>query len=150
MALLHGGIIMAFKEWKKEYNVSVKKFNDQHKELFGYLNELQRGLTSGLGISDMSYILKGLVDYTIDHFQSEERLMKKHNYPHYESHKKEHEELIAKVSAFYEDFTEGKQAFSIELLSFLDKWVTNHILKSDMKYKPFFEKIAKEQQARRT
>ncbi len=133
---------MAYKEWKKEYSVSVKKFNDDHKKLFGYLNELHQGLVSGIGIADMSYILKGLIDYTRTHFQTEERLMEKNGYPHFVEHKKEHDNLLQKVDVFYDEFSSGKKAFTIELLTFLDDWVTDHILKTDMKYKPFFEKIA--------
>ncbi len=133
---------MAYKEWKKEFSVAVKQFNDDHKKLFGYLNELDQGLKAGIGIADMSYILKGLIDYTKTHFRNEERLMEKHGYPGYEQHKKEHDDLLQKVDLFYDEFSSGKKAFSIELLTFLDNWVTDHILKTDMKYKPFFEKIA--------
>mgnify|MGYP001552270672 CR=1 FL=1 len=140
---------MAYKEWKNQYNVSVKKFNDDHKKLFSYLNELHRGLVSGLNISDMGYILRGLVDYTVSHFKNEERLMLKFDFPEYKDHKKEHDDLLEEVSAFYEDFQAGKQSFSLELLSFLDNWVTNHILTTDMKYKTFFELIAKKQQEER-
>ena len=133
---------MAFIEWKNEYSVAVKKFNDDHMKLFSYINDLDRGLSSGLGISEMSYILQGLVDYTILHFKNEEKLMKKYNYPDYDSHKQEHDELIEKVTDFFNDFKDGRKTFSIQLLIFLNDWITNHILKTDMKYKPFFKQIA--------
>jgi hemerythrin len=144
-SLYRGDIKMPFKEWKNEYNVAVKKFNDAHKELFSYLNNLHQGVVAGLGITNMTYILKGLLDYTTNHFRDEERLMKKYNYPEYESHKKEHDALLAKVSEYYTEFQQGHTSFSFELLSFLDKWITNHILHTDMKYKPFFKEIAKKQ-----
>lgn len=138
---------MAYKEWKREYSVSVKRFNDDHRQLFQYLNDLHQGLISGLNISDMGYILKGLMEYTIVHFQEEERMMKKFNYPEFESHRIEHEMLLKRVGEFYRDFIQGKKAFSLELLSFLDDWVTSHILTMDMKYKPFFEDIGRRQKA---
>jgi len=138
---------MAYREWKNEYNIAVKKFNDDHKELFSYLNQLHQGLIGGFGISDMSFILDGLVKYTVKHFKSEESLMIKFNYPHYEEHKEEHDELLAQVGEFIEDYKKGKKAFSIELLSFLDNWISNHILQTDMKYKPFFKEIAKQQKS---
>ena len=136
---------MAYREWKNEYDVAVKLFNDDHKELFGFLKQLHQGLVAGFGISDMSFILDGLVNYTVNHFKREERLMLKHNYPEYEIHKKEHDDLLNQVGEFVTDFKVGKKAFSLELLSFLDNWVTDHILGSDMKYKPFFKNIAIEQ-----
>ncbi len=136
-----------FKEWKSEYNVAVKQFNDDHKKLFDYFNDLNRGLLSGMRITEMSYVLEGLIDYTKTHFENEEKMMRKYNYPKYEEHKKEHDALVKDVMDFYQDFQAGKKAFTIELLKFLDDWVTNHILETDMHYKPFFTKIAKEQQS---
>jgi hemerythrin len=140
---------MSYREWRPEYNVSVKAFNEDHKKLFGYLNELQRGLSSGLGVSSMGYIIKGLVDYTIEHFRREEILMGKYQYPEYEIHRDEHNKLLDEVGQFYSEFQEGKSTFSLELLSFLNEWVTNHILNTDMKYKNFFREIAVKQQAKR-
>lgn len=137
---------MAFIDWKSEYNVGVKVFNDDHKRLFAYLNELNDGMNAGFKIAEMEYILKGLVEYTISHFQREEKLMTKHSYPDYAAHKKEHEALLKEVNEFYDDFKEGRKAFSFALLSFLSDWVQNHILKTDMKYRLFFEQIAHEQQ----
>jgi hemerythrin len=140
---------MSYREWRPEYNVSVKAFNEDHKKLFGYLNELQRGLSSGLGVSSMGYIIKGLVDYTIEHFRREEILMGKYQYPEYEIHRDEHNKLLDEVGQFYSEFQEGKSTFSLELLSFLNEWVTDHILNTDMKYKNFFREIAVKQQAKR-
>jgi hemerythrin len=140
---------MSYREWRPEYNVSVKAFNEDHKKLFGYLNELQRGLSSGLGVSSMGYIIKGLVDYTIEHFRREEILMGKYQYPEYEIHRDEHNKLLDEVGQFYSEFQEGKSTFSLELLSFLNEWVTDHILNTDMKYKNFFREIAVKQKANR-
>jgi hemerythrin len=134
---------MAFIEWEEKHNIAVKQFNDDHKKLFGYINELHSGLKSGLGIQDMGYILKNLVNYTVVHFHREEKFMIKHNYPDHDDHKIEHEFLIKKVSDFQSEFEQGKKAFSIELLSFLNDWITNHILITDMKYKQFFIEVAK-------
>ena len=136
---------MAFIEWKSEHNVAVKSFNDDHKKLFGYINDLHSGMTSGLGISEMGYILKHLVDYTVEHFTREEKLFIKHNYPDYESHKEQHDFLVNKVGTFYEEYMEGKTSFSIELLTFLNDWIKEHILKTDMQYKEFFKEIARKQ-----
>lgn len=141
---------MKYKEWRPEYNVSVKAFNDDHKKLFGFLNELQQGVSSGIGVSNMGYIIKGLVDYTTEHFRREEIMMGKYHYPEYEDHKMEHNKLLKKVGQFYSDFQEGKSTFSLELLSFLNDWISNHILNTDMKYKPFFREIAIKQRRKRT
>jgi len=144
-AAQHRREIMPYVEWKNEYSVGVKAFNDDHKRLFSYLNELHDGLNAGFKVAEMEYILKGLVDYTTSHFQREERLMVKHNYPDYKVHKDEHEALLKEVGEFYADFKAGKKAFSFALLEFLNSWISNHILQRDMMYKEFFVSIAEAQ-----
>jgi len=136
---------MPYVEWKSEFSVGVKTFNDDHKRLFSYLNELHEGLSAGFKVSEMEYILKGLVDYTTNHFQREERLMVKHSYPDYIKHKEEHDALLKEVNEFYTEFKAGKKAFSFALLEFLNNWVSNHILQRDMMYKDFFVSIAETQ-----
>ena len=136
---------MAYIEWSNDYNVAVKKFNDDHKKLFDYINDLHRGMTSGFTIADMSYILKELIDYTRTHFKTEEKLMEKFDYPDLESHREEHAKLLEQVDDYYTDFQKGKKAFTLTLLQFLNEWITNHILDTDMKYKSFFKEVAKNQ-----
>lgn len=137
---------MSYVEWKNEYNVGVKSFNDDHKRLFGYLNELHSGLSAGFKVSEMQYIVKGLVEYTQTHFKREEKLMMKYNYPEFEKHKEEHDNLLKEVGEFNEDFIAGKKSFSFALLEFLHDWVSNHILQTDMKYKEFFKEEVRSQE----
>jgi hemerythrin len=60
------------------------------------------------------------------------------DYSAYEEHKQYHQELTRQVKDFNEKFRSGKATLSMELLSFLRKWLTNHIMVEDKKYTPFF------------
>ena len=60
--------------------------------------------------------------------------MKKWNYPGYVYHKGEHTQFVSKVAAFQADCEAGKVAMSLEVLSFLKDWVSNHIQITDKKY----------------
>lgn len=129
---------MAFITWDDSLDVGVTAFNEDHRHLVGLVNELHAGVVSGIGISQMTYVLDGLVDYTRIHFKREEDLMTKHEYPGLKGHRKEHYDLMVQVSEFQGRLKEGKASFTIELLSFLRDWLTNHIKGTDMAYSDFF------------
>jgi len=130
---------MPFIGWNDDLSVGVGMFDDDHKKLIDFINKLHVGLLAGEGISAMSFILDGLVDYTRVHFKREEDQMVKHGYPAYAEHKGEHEALVAKVASFQGQYKNGKAAFSLELMSFLRDWLVKHIQGSDMKYRDFFK-----------
>ena len=129
---------MDFVSWSDNLSVGIKRFDDEHKQLVAYVNDLNNALKLGSASKTLEDILVRLVKYTIVHFDHEEKLMQKHNYPDYIKHKNEHSELTAQVNDFYERVKTGKATFSFELLTFLKDWLTNHILGSDMTYKEFF------------
>jgi hemerythrin-like metal-binding protein len=79
-----------------------------------------------------------LINYTKEHFSSEEELMQQHNYPGYLAHKAEHDRLVKEAGALMEKHQSGAMSLSIETSTFLKKWLTNHILVVDKKYSSFF------------
>ncbi|HNV49092.1 MAG TPA: bacteriohemerythrin [Spirochaetota bacterium] len=131
---------MPFIVWTEDLSVGVKAFDEDHKQLVGYVNKLHLGMQAGERIDSMSHILDGLIDYTITHFKREQDLMAANSYPEYEDHKMQHEILTNRVLEFKELIKNGKSAFTIELMVFLRDWLTGHIKGSDMRYREFFTK----------
>jgi hemerythrin len=82
-------------------------------------------------------LIAKMKDYTIDHFNTEEALFDKYNYPDAEEHKKEHAEFIAKVADLEKRLQNGKLIISFEITDFLKKWLLKHINGSDKKYSKF-------------
>jgi len=130
---------MSYVAWDESLDVGVKTFNDDHRTLVGFINELHSGLVSGLGIAKMTHILEGLVDYTEKHFSREEKLMQEYGYPQYEKHRSAHQNLMAQVADFKARLQSGEKTFSLELMAFLRDWLVNHIKGTDMVYKDFFK-----------
>ena len=73
----------------------------------------------GRGKAAMSKTLADLVNYTIMHFASEERLMRTHHYPQYAEHKAAHDALTAQVATWQKDFATGRGTLTVGLLQFL-------------------------------
>lgn len=122
--------------WDASYSVEVKIFDEQHKQLFEFINRLHDGMEAGHSHEVLVEILDGLVEYTMTHFADEERLMEESNYPDYTKHKEEHENLISKVIAYQEDVTAGNAKLDKAVLDFLIDWLKNHIAKTDKNYGP--------------
>lgn len=129
---------MAYFTWDETLDVGVAGLNDDHRHLVSYINELHAAIVSGIGISKMTHILDVLIDYTRKHFAREEELMKKHGYPRFDEHIRQHRALVDKVTDFHNRLQDGKASFSLELMSFLKDWLMNHIKITDMAYREFF------------
>jgi hemerythrin len=77
------------------------------------------------------------MDYTVDHFQHEEKLIEKHGYPLTAEHKEIHRLLKEKVIA-YRDELFLKDSFNAkEFQDFMSGWLVNHILNDDRQYAEF-------------
>lgn len=134
---------MLFK-WKDTFSVNVSDIDRQHKKLF----EIGSRVYDIVSLDDnydhydeIMEILNELVDYTVYHFGFEEKLMEKYGYEDYEQHKMQHYFFIKKVEKMVKkDIDERQQEVMRDLIAFIADWISSHILKSDMKYKEFFNK----------
>ncbi len=82
-------------------------------------------------------ILNDLTDYTVYHFETEEKLLLQNAYPSYATHKKEHDDLARQVKEIKTRFEQGDTALTVEFMGFMKEWLNNHILQSDKKYSDF-------------
>lgn len=128
---------MAFMNWNDTFSVNIAEVDAQHKKLLGLLNELFDAMKVGKGREVVGKVLTDLIDYTVYHFDTEEKLFKRYNYPDYLPHKKEHDELTKRATALKTDFDKGKQVVTIEVMNFLKDWLNVHILQVDKKFGPF-------------
>lgn len=126
--------------WSTKLETAIEEIDIQHKELVRMVNLLHKSMRLQKGSKEVGGILNDLAEYTVFHFGFEEGLFQQSDYPEYESHKKTHEELVAKVVAFQTDFDSGKATITMDLMDFLTDWLKNHIMKTDMEYAPFLKK----------
>ena len=96
-------------------------------------------MLSGKGREVLGGVLNELIDYTKRHFADEEELMRRHNYPEYSRHKTIHEELTFKVLNLKREFESGTSVLTMDVMTFLQQWLTGHIEKSDKQYSPYVQ-----------
>ena len=130
---------MALLEWNETYSVGVAKFDDQHKKLFGMINNLNDGMKAGKGKETLAGVLKGLIEYTATHFADEEKEMAKYDFLQLQMHKNEHNKLVKQVLQLQADYNSGKAMLSMDAMNFLRDWLNTHIVGTDKKYGEFFK-----------
>jgi len=124
---------MALMVWGDNFSVNVTQIDEQHKKLVGMLNDLYDAMKEGKGKNAAGNVLSGLVQYVATHFATEEKLMKEHAYPEYLKHKMEHDALTKQALNLQKQFLEDNPVLTVELMKFLQDWLSNHILGTDKK-----------------
>jgi|WetSurMetagenome_2_1015567.scaffolds.fasta_scaffold1024890_1 hemerythrin len=128
---------MAFLEWKEDYSVGIKKIDDQHKKLVAHLNDLFEAMKAGKGREVLDAVLNGLVQYTKDHFATEESLMKLYDFPDYEAHKQKHDKMAEHVIKLKQKVDSGEISNPLQITDFLKEWLGKHIMSTDKLYGPY-------------
>ena len=128
---------MEFFPWKDDYNVGIRKFDEQHKSLVGFLNELYDAMNNGKGKEKLDKILSNLVQYTKTHFTAEEALMKLYDYPDHGTHKQKHDSMAGHVLKLAKRFEDGEITNPMQITGFLKDWLSKHILETDKAYGPY-------------
>ena len=129
--------VMAFFEWKPEYNTNIRIIDEQHKKWIGYINQLYDAMKDGKTKQVLGGILDDLADYTNTHFATEEELLTKHNYPLIIGHKQIHANFVKQVKEYKAKFESGNTMMVVEMSKNLKEWLNHHILDTDLKYAPF-------------
>ena len=127
--------------WDENFSVDVAIVDEQHKVLFDIINELIDANRIKVDSEKLSDIVIKIANYAQYHFQTEEQFMVDHNYADSTTHKGQHEEFIYKTSTFCTEIALHEEGVPIKILSYLINWLTAHILKTDMKMKPFYKEI---------
>ena len=127
-----------FVEWSDVLSVGIEEIDAQHQVLVGLVNEMHEAIRLHHASEVVHGILNKLAEYTRIHFAVEESLMRILDYPDYEGHKAQHEELIRSVIDLQEKVTSGKASVGFELMHFLKVWLTKHIIESDKEYGSYF------------
>ncbi|MBK9502019.1 MAG: hemerythrin family protein [Leptospiraceae bacterium] len=109
---------------EKLLSVGVMQFDNEHKFLIKYLNELNDAIKIGSSQTIMEEILVKIMHYTKSHFAHEEKYMTRYNYPGYEAHRQEHAMLTEQVNDFYTRFTEKKSLIFLGVNTF-SLWMAN-------------------------
>lgn len=125
--------------WTNELSTHIEEIDDQHKEFISIINELYEAIKTEREDVILGEILSKLIEYSIIHFTTEERLMKKYGYYDLASHKKEHNEFKKHVLWLNNSFNSEQLVSAGAVVKFIKDWLVKHIKMIDMKYASFLK-----------
>lgn len=133
---------MAFFNWSEQFETGISEIDFQHRHLINLVNNLAEAKDEQDSTARSIIVkitLEQLLQYTVYHFENEEKFMGKAQYEHLQEHKKAHELLKSKALEINNRLENGEDILS-DLLDFLKGWLQQHILVVDMAYVPSLKK----------
>lgn len=125
-------------QWTEEqYGTTVPKFDEEHKNLFRFVNQLHRSIVESKDRSIVKHNLDALVSYVVEHFLSEEEMMQSKGFEGYEAHKRSHDKFVETCANLQEQFAAGQDNITLETMQYIKNWLDSHIPNTDRQYGPF-------------
>lgn len=127
--------------WRKQMAVGDERIDQDHKFLICLINTVELALRTGRDRDLLTTTLDQLNEYTLTHFDSEERIMLAIGYRRFDQHKLQHQLLIRELGEIRKRL-EGKADGEFppeecESISTLFRhWLLDHIVKEDMQLRP--------------
>lgn len=129
---------MSYMAWEANFETGIAQVDAEHRSLVETVNRLHDAMKQGRAKAEVAGILDFLADYTGKHFAHEESLMQRHDYPGYARHKEIHDKLVAQVTGLIGTIQKGEVVLSLDLMDFLQDWLTRHILQEDQAFARHF------------
>jgi hemerythrin len=127
---------MSLMKWTQEtYGTNVSVCDEQHQELFNRVNALNKAVADK-NRKEVGNRLDSLIDYVVEHFQSEERLMEERGYAGLDQHRMEHENLVSTCADLQGKFHANEAEIEEGTMAFIKNWLDHHIPVIDRSYGP--------------
>ena len=121
----------------EEYWTGIELIDDEHKKLFDIIRETNDIIHAQFlhdKYDEIMRILHELQKYTERHFKDEEDYMERIGYKRIEVQKRAHEAFVDKIKKIdLREIDDNQEEYLEELIDYLLKWLSNHILKMDKK-----------------
>ena len=123
--------------WKDSFSVQHGRLDRQHKKIIQLINQMIDRHNEKVDSEFISETLTSIREYSEQHLAFEEDLLEKCHYNDLEKHKTLHQDYRKTVVRFCMDVMNSHTSTPTEILTFLNKWWTYHILHCDHQYIPF-------------
>ena len=127
-------------QWEAAMETQVSTVDEQHRELVRQVNGLVEAMKAGKGRQIIGDTLVFLGQYAVEHFGTEEALMRKHGYPGYDKHKGIHETFKADFGKLAKELDGGSAlTVTIDVQRRVLDWLKSHILQVDKEMGSFLK-----------
>ena len=120
--------------WNDNLSVGNDQIDRQHHRLVDMINTLEGSIAAGSDRAVLGNVLDGMVMYARKHFADEEVILAKHISPSaMHAHQEQHDRFLRQAFLLQADFHSHRANLDQAVLSFLQEWLTSHVLNSDKK-----------------
>ena len=129
--------------WREQLSVGNDLIDADHKHLIHIINQVEESLQAK-SRSGLTTAFDDLAQYSLFHFDREEKIAVAAEYAQASHLKHSHEALLKQLEQVRAEFEAMGQAWSSEavthLTAFLRSWLIDHVIKEDMLMKPALQK----------
>jgi hemerythrin len=118
-------------KWRTSHAVFVPEIDDEHKEIFQALSNLQKILARRGPTPEIQNLTQGLISSIAGHFAHEERLMRAARYGSIRWHKQAHDHARRRVGEYVRRIEQGDSKAGPELVEYLTSWLNDHTRLAD-------------------
>jgi len=127
-------------DWQEEYGTGIHCIDEEHRALFNASRKLYAALFDPkCDKGAVGSMLRPFLTITEEHFQHEEELMRRHNYPDQKSHTHVHDQVRMIQRDFAENFEVLRQMPKKDVCIFIKDRVMMHVLTDDRKLGTFLK-----------
>ena len=119
-------------EWKDSFKLGDAEIDAQHQQLFALANEFLRAS----GKAELTHCAIKLYKHTREHFEVEERVMRKLQLPGLASHVEWHNAMITRLNAISQSI-QSETLREQDLVQLMTDWAQQHILVQDAELIPY-------------
>jgi hemerythrin len=113
--------------WGSSPTIGVRLLDQQHDVLHEAINELGVAIANGARKEELRERLERLLDFTRRHFQAEEIMMERYEYPERDEHMCEHQHIMTQIEDAARAMENGDSTHLRALTGFLRRWLTTHM-----------------------
>ena len=113
-------------EWKDSYKIGDAEVDAQHQHLFELINEL----VAVDSMHDLRPLVMQIYKYTREHFELEEALMRRVNFPGIDAHIEHHAKLLDRLNLLSMDVGKGHMSRPA-ISSLMNDWALRHVTEDD-------------------
>ena len=114
---------MSLISWKAEFEIGVAEVDYEHRELIELINGMHDVMQVGADQIQVVDLLGEIYAQIASHFALEEKMMRERRYPHYETHKDDHETLLDDLRDIMDEIEDDG--------SFDHRWFSDHFATHD-------------------
>jgi hemerythrin len=119
-------------QWKEEYALGIAEIDSQHQNLFRLFGYIADSISHKERWSHTHFGLVQLREFARIHFAVEEALMRLFGWEGAEDHEQDHLHFFVRLDEIERrSLTEN---ISSEMVTFLESWLTGHIMVTDKAY----------------